>query len=372
LRRPKGSFFLSGLLLIVAAYYGFYLRTGRTPPREAYRTFFAEAGYVIRYLAGQTPDLVLRGADHGKVYLFHRGEVSSQDAGSGRRVAEQLTSEIVPTLLDLSSRGVTVVPVIVPTKLSLYRQYLTDPIVDFDRWTREPAGAPVEDPTEVHRVLQAHFHETLVDPYESFRAFAADHPGTPLYPPLDYHWASVGSALTVLAVVRRAQGLGLTVPAPAWQFTGGEPYGESYLTKQFPLPEWFVRNRPEFQGTEPMAEFVPSPEGRGLPGRVVLAGTSFSASDSPARFAGQLSEALRRNLVRFAQGNNGYSGAFAMMRRSGFRLRAGDLLVWELPLCCLNLDQPAPEAPEVEPAREVAGSAAPFSKASALDHADRP
>jgi hypothetical protein len=43
----------------------------------------------------------------------------------------------------------------------------------------------------------------------------------------------------------------------------------------------------------------------------------------------------------FVKPNNGYAGGFQMMKEAHFKLRPGDLVIWELPLCCLNLGDPA-------------------------------
>src|SRR5262245_51770709 len=82
----------------------------------------------------------------------------------------------------------------------------------------------------------------------------------------------------------------------------------------------------------------PMPEGSG---RLILLGTSFSTGDDPEGFLGQLRSVFGRPLVAFVAPNNGYSGGFRMMKDGHRKLRRGDIVIWELPLCCLNLGEPA-------------------------------
>ena len=88
------------------------------------------------------------------------------------------------------------------------------------------------------------------------------------------------------------------------------------------------------------------PEGAG---RLILLGTSFSGF-TPEGFLGQLRSVFGRPVEAFVRPNNGYAGGFQMMRDAHLKVRRGDLVIWELPLCCLNLGAPAIATDfEVEP-----------------------
>jgi hypothetical protein len=104
---------------------------------------------------------------------------------------------------------------------------------------------------------------------------------------------------------------------------------------QYPLPRWYLARASEFQSEEEVVRFVtqPVPEGAG---RLIVLGTSFSQFP-PEGFLGQLRSVFGRSVTAFVKPNNGYAGGFQMMKDAHFKVRRGDLLIWELPLCCSAL-----------------------------------
>lgn len=323
-----------GVALLV--FHGTYTLRGVSPPRDAYRTPFAEAGYVLRYLTGQTPESVIASRRNGKLHLFHSGEVSLQRPASGIGVAQRLAAAARPALDRLKAQGVVAVPVVVPTKLSLYREELPYELGRRGRWSPAASGER-EDPEAIHRELVQSMPEAL-DLYEPFRALRREQPERLLYPPLDYHWTSRASAMAVDAIGRLLIERHLLSNPPEQISLGLRPLGPSYLTDQYPLPHWFVARRDEFKGEAEAVRFVTIPETSGA-GRLILLGTSFSGG-APEEFLGQLRSIGGREFVPFVRPDNGYAGGFRMMKNAGFRLQPGDLLIWELPLCCLNFDAP--------------------------------
>ena len=73
--------FPSALALVLLIFHGFSIARGLPAPQEAYRTVFAEFGYVLRYLAGQKPELVIASRRAGTLHLFHGGELALQGVG---------------------------------------------------------------------------------------------------------------------------------------------------------------------------------------------------------------------------------------------------------------------------------------------------
>ena len=127
-------------------FHGFYTARGLPPPREAYRTPFAELGYVLRYLAGQQPDRVIASRRAGTLHLFSGGDLEMQVHDYGAAGARALAAAARPVLDTLKAQGVTVVPVLVPTKLSLYREELPYSIGKRGRWSRPTHGCPARGP----------------------------------------------------------------------------------------------------------------------------------------------------------------------------------------------------------------------------------
>lgn len=319
----------------LSIFHGFYTLRGIAPPRAAYRTIFAEAGYVLRYLTGYTPEQVIAVRRDGRLHLFHSGELALQTNGSAAGVGSRLAAAARPALDRLKAGGTIVLPVLIPTKLSLYREQLPFDIPTRGRWSKAPTKDP-EDPEAVHQMLAATLPEAL-DLYEPFREFRRQAPERLLYPPLDYHWTSLGSAVAVDAIARRLMARGLLRTPPQWISLGQRRLGTSYLTDQYPLPAWFVERGREFRGDEEAVRFGHNTTSE--PGRLILLGTSFSGG-APDQFLGQLRSVAGREVVVFVRPNNGYSGGFRMMQAAGFTPQTGDIVIWELPLCCLNLDGP--------------------------------
>src|SRR5215831_20358017 len=164
-RRPAVPLFQCAIVLALLVFHGFYTFRGVPPPREAYKTPFAELGYVLRYLAGQQPDRVIASRRAGALHLFSGGDLETQVRDYGAAQARTLAAGARPALDTLKALGVTVVPVLVPTKLSLYRDELPYAIGKRGRWALPPTDAQPEDPDFVHRLLAGGIPEAI-DLYE--------------------------------------------------------------------------------------------------------------------------------------------------------------------------------------------------------------
>ena len=326
------------MVVLLLVFHGFYTAHGLPPPREAYRTPFAELGYVLRYRAGQQPDRVIAAHRDGRLHLFSGGDLEMQVRDYGAAGARVLAARSRPALDRLEALGVTVVPVMVPTKVSLYREELPYSIGKRGRWALPPTDAQPEDPDFVHELL-AHGMPEAIDLYEPFRSFRRTYPDRFLYPPLDYHWTSLGSAIAVTTIARQLMDRGLLSVEPVWLSEGRRPLSASVLTDQYPLPRWYLSRAREFQSEEELVRFVTQPVPKGA-GRLIVLGTSFSGFPAEG-FLGQLRSVFGRSVESFVKPNNGYAGGFQMMKNAHFKLRRGDLVIWELPLCCLNLGDPA-------------------------------
>jgi hypothetical protein len=338
-RRRAVPLFPCTIVLALLVFHGFYTAGGLPPPREAYKTPFAELGYVLRYLAGQQPERVIASRRAGTLHLFSAGDLEMQVRGYGAAGARALAAGARPALDALKAQGVTVVPVLVPTKLSLYREELPYSIGKRGRWSLPPTDADPEDPDFVHQQLALGIPEAI-DLYEPFRAFRRTYPERFLYPPLDYHWTSLGSALAVVSIARQLMDRGLLSVEPQWLSEGRRTLSASLLTDQYPLPRWYLARASEFQSQEEVVRFVTQPVQEGE-GRLILLGTSFSGF-APEGFLGQLRSVSGRPVEAFVKPDNGYAGGFQMMKDAHFKVRRGDLVIWELPLCCLNLGAAIP------------------------------
>ena len=341
IRRRLPLFPLAALAAVLFVH-GRYTWHGVRPPIDGYRTPFAEAGYALRYLAGQTPDRVIASRRNGQLHLFFDGEIQVQRAESGANAGRQLAAAMRPTIDRLTAAGVQVVPVIVPTKLSIYREELPFDLDTRSRWTTAPASGEREDPGRIHQVLAEALPEAI-DLYEPFRDFRRAFPDRRLYLPLDYHWSSLGSGVAVLEIARVLARRGLLHTAPEWLSLGARPAEPSTLTDLYPLPRWFLARGREFQQPTEAVRFVTAPVDDTR--RVILSGTSFSGG-APHDFLGQLRSVLGRQMEAFARPNNGYAGGFLRMREVGLEFRPGDLVIWEVPLCCYGLDGPRLPAPD--------------------------
>src|SRR5258707_8672479 len=146
-------------------------------------------------------------------------------------------------------------------------------------------------------------------------------------PPLDYHWTSLGSAVAVALIARQMMDRGLLSVEPHWLSEGRRHLSGSLLTDQYPLPRWYLTRASEFQSEEEVVRFVTQPVPVGA-GRLIVLGTSFSQFP-PEGFLGQLRSVFGRPVEAFVRPNNGYAGGFQMMRDVHFKLRRGDLVIWE-------------------------------------------
>jgi hypothetical protein len=336
LMRPSVPWFSLAVIAVLLFFHIFYSARGVSPPSDGYRTPFAELGYVVRYLAGQTPERVIASRRDHQLHLFFDGEIPVQLPDAGARIGQQLAAAMRPTLDRLIAGGVHVVPVLVPTKLSIYRDELPHGLDTRSRWTAPSGGDQRENPEQIHQVIAQRIPEAI-DLYEPFRAFRRTDPDRRLYLPLDYHWTSLGSAVAVLEVARVLMERGLLRTPPQWLSQGRRPSAPSTLTDLYPLPRWYLARGRDFQAQTEEVRFVtiPTDEDR----RVILFGTSFSGA-APQDFLGQLRSVLGRRMESFVRPNNGYAGGFVRMKQAGLRLRRDDLVIWEIPLCCLNLEAP--------------------------------
>jgi hypothetical protein len=283
----------------------------------------------------------------GTLHLFSGGDLETQVRDYGTAQARALAAGTRPALERLKALGVTVVPVLVPTKLSLYREELPYSIGKRGRWSRPPTDAQPEDPDFVHQMLTQGMPEAI-DLYEPFREFRRSYPDRLLYGPLDYHWTSLGSAVAVVSIAHQLMDRGLVSVEPRWLSEGRRRLSASVLTDQYPLPRWYLSRASEFQSEEEVVRFVTQPVSEGA-SRLIILGTSFSAFP-PEGFLGQLRSVFGRPVEAFVRPNNGYAGGFRMMKEAHLKVRRGDLMIWELPLCCLNLGDPSIDTDfEVEP-----------------------
>src|SRR6478672_6299549 len=97
---PRRAFplFPCAMALVLLVFHGFYTARGLPPPREAYKTPFAELGYVVRYLAGQQPDRVIAARRAGTLHLFSGGDLEMQVRGYGDAGAQALADRTRPAL----------------------------------------------------------------------------------------------------------------------------------------------------------------------------------------------------------------------------------------------------------------------------------
>src|SRR4029077_7491184 len=86
------------MALVLLVFHGFYTARGLPPPREAYRTPFAELGYVQRYLAGQQPDHVIAPRGACTLPRFSGGDLEMQVRGYRAAGARALAAGARPAL----------------------------------------------------------------------------------------------------------------------------------------------------------------------------------------------------------------------------------------------------------------------------------
>src|SRR5690349_17709378 len=104
-RRRAVPLFPGTMALVLIVFHAFYTFRGLPPPREAYRTPFAELGYVLRYVAGQQPDRVIATRRAGTLHLFSAGDLETQVHGYGAAQARALTAGARPALDTLKALG---------------------------------------------------------------------------------------------------------------------------------------------------------------------------------------------------------------------------------------------------------------------------
>ncbi len=318
---------------------------------EACRVFGAP-GYILRYQVGQYPYDMFSSGTTKVLDLYGRDQVALQYPSAIARV-NAFARESDSFVREMAEKGVTVIPVVPPTHLSIERgrfgTKLPPPVANW-----QSAESSNEDSRGVYNAMIVRPETFPVDLYQYFSDFKQQHPEADLFIPSDDHWSSLGIALSAAAVVEHLRKRGWNTPTPLIRAKG-----ESFLSYQYQLlgylqlPTWYLSRRPAFQWQQPLfaLQSEPSSDTNSADhSRVIVAGTSFSASlaDRGLDLGSILGQHLRRQVVvKYLDGGD-TSGGLGLFAAEGFHFRRGDLLIWEYPLISVWLNRnkrPLPHFP---------------------------
>jgi hypothetical protein len=295
--------------------------------------FFMRLGGLVRYLAHSTPPSVIFGVDHPNQWLFLRQELEFQCRRSPEYIELYYLRPLREFLSVLDRHGIEVVVVPIPTKLSIYRDNGPRVLPTENIFRTQPPCA--EDPDANYQQI-VNFDPRVVDVMAAYRSAKRLFPNTLLYWPTDSHWTSAGTIVAAGAVLQKLKSRGWPIAMPTPRYVGPRDLGSGAdLIESFKLPKFFIAREPAFRFGDIVyawQEPLPTTPREPPPGRLILAGTSYSERFQSWKFSfGKLiAEPLHRELIR----PDGASGGRAItalqnLNQAGVQLRRGDILVIE-------------------------------------------
>jgi len=292
-------------------------------------------GYVLRYWLGQQNPRVIAITTSSGTQMALRKEIQSQHSEKADQLKLKLHPQWEQQITYLEKNGVTVVGLLVPTKLSLERSKYPEEISESDFATATPRLA--EDSETMYKTLIEPFSSIFPNLHLSFRDFLHENPSAHLYPPRDYHWNPLGESVAVGTLVNHLISKGWKLSTPRIEVLGDSPLKQETLVEFFQLPQWFINNRSELNYVNKSVR-TRATNHDSRPSRIVLAGSSFSVEISGKGLGSDLKRIFNRPLVNYSVNGGGYSGSFIRMAENGFQFKPGDLFVWEIPLGFLGTE----------------------------------
>lgn len=163
--------------------------------------FLRQTGNSLRLALGQTLSWCIWGKGTPPM-LFATVELWASEGltPSNQRVVDDALDVIRHHHALLASEGWTLVVVPVPTKLSIYRDRCTWPIMEKNLLTREPVESDRAD--EIYdRLIQGLRDDQIpvADLKTLYRQYRLEHPAALLYPAAETHWSGLGLAIAANA-----------------------------------------------------------------------------------------------------------------------------------------------------------------------------
>jgi hypothetical protein len=316
--------------------------------------FIRQAGNSLRLFLGQSLSWCVWSKD-SPAMLFATVElwVSEGLTPANQRLVENSLALFRKQHRLLASEGWTLVVVPVPTKLSIYRDRCSWPVMEKNLLTRQPVERDRAD--EIYDQLINQLRAAgipAVDLKSLYRQYRVAHPAALLYPAGETHWSGLGMAIAADAT---AELISNTTGIPRRQFTPSYfPVDEiADIAAAFdPLPFWTSRLTPLYRYQD---RLVDGEKDRGFQyasnptSLLIVAGTSYTGQFTwhighPVGFSwvvgGQLENCEFHNNP---QAGSGSYAAFAQFMRDRHNLaqtfssrRAltdfSKVVVWEFPV----------------------------------------
>ncbi len=309
-------------------------------------------GYRLAYESRRVPDFFFLGPRRPWQRAYVREEIPFQFTSSLSAVETGLAAPVRRLVAALAPKGVTVIALPVPTKISLERELLPARLPDAQWWDWDPIyslRSGSEAPESVYRAVTAAAPSETVDLFRVFSAYRASHPDAELFLPADSHWTALGITLAAAAVLDNLRARGWAIPRLTPRAAGEMPwtYAYDFLTA-LQLPLAYVARAPQFDWREPLYRLpvTVAPEA----GRLWIAGSSYSRRLQGTGFSlgEQVAGALHRRLILIEHDGGRAAWGLNQMRAAGQKLRRGDVLIWEFALRQPLAPSDSWDPPEVE------------------------
>ena len=314
-------------------------------------------GNSMRLALGQSLDWVIWGAGRPPV-LAPRIELPLSH-GLGDESIKANLDHLILRLGQYSRKlradGWQLVVVPVPTKLSIYREAFSWPLLDEDPLTRRPV--PADGADALMRYLFAELHSrdvAAVDLQTLYRAERFAHPDAWLYPPGESHWTGHGLRIAAQASAEKIHAIaGVPLQMPTAAPRPVDHYGDLAVSFD-PLPSWLGRLDGSYHFRDELSTwpvYDPRPGDSPPASLVVVLGTSYTGQygwlvNEPVGYAPAIGAFLGHATIRQISqtGIGGYHPFKTFLERRSallgeFCRAAGErpesarkIVVWEFPM----------------------------------------
>lgn len=292
-------------------------------------------GYITRYLISPVNHYTFPKLSPGQnLSLFRRSDLLTRDHRGWEEMERELLPRIKRVRESLTSRGVKVVMLPLPSKIDVQWENVPHPapplsIFETSRERRLVSAAELEAKYDFFSAYDQPYNVNLYQPYRS--AFVKD-PSLATYIPWGFHWTSYGIALAATSILQNLKTQGVAVSDIKTVYVDtADKFLPELLLNTFQLPHFFIQRRPEFKWREPRYRISADASlGQEIDRVVIIADSNGERLRENKLSLGELlSETLHRPLVDLSFGGVGGVGVLLDTAQKGFEFHPRDLVVFE-------------------------------------------
>lgn len=291
------------------------------------------AGYILRFLVGQTPVRVIKRPDGDRFRLYLRDEVTYLFSSAIPLVREGFVEQTKAVTDYFSAAGATIILLPMPPKIAIERSLLPAKLPASQIWQPD-VRSEVEAPYDVYREVAHADPKHTVDMYAIYQREQPRFSAVSFYRPYGTQWSSLGIALGVVGTIEKLRGLGWKLREPRIREVKTDliPDHESDFLGFYILPRFFsaflTGDRAERLFTVDPVTDEPGE------GKIFLSGTCYAAmyKESEYGFGKTLAKALNRELIDGSVAGGKSLPAWDNLMNHEARIGKGDLVLWEFAL----------------------------------------